>query len=343
MTVFHTADFDAHEQVCFFADADSGLRAIIAVHWQGPGLAGGGIRMWPYADEQKAITDALRLSRAMTYKFALADIAIGGGKTVVIGDSRTEKTPALLRTLGRAVDSLGGRYICGPDVGTTPEDMVLIGETTTHVRGRPGESGDTSPATGYGVFQALRAAVRQRLGRQDLDGLKVAVQGAGAVGAALCRHLHEAGAQIIIADIDAAAVARAEQAYGAIAMAPQQILTAEADVLAPCALGAVLNDESIPAIRAAVICGGANNQLAEDRHGDVLAERGILYVPDYVANAGGAINASAEGPDYDADRAWQRVGRIYDTCGQIFARAEADGIPASRAADRMAAERIGRL
>jgi len=342
MPVFHAADFDAHEQVCFFTDADAGLHAIIAIHWSGPGLAGGGIRMWPYDDEQKAITDALRLSRAMTYKFALADIPIGGGKTVIIGDARTAKTPALLRALGRAVDSLGGRYICGPDVGTTPEDMIHVGETTDHVRGRPGESGDTSPATGYGVFQALRAAVRHRLGRQDLAGLKVAVQGAGAVGSALCRHLHEAGAEILIADVDSAAVARAEADFGAVAVTPEAILAVEADVLAPCALGAVLNDQSIPEIRAAVVCGGANNQLAEDRHGDALAGRGILYVPDYVANAGGAINASAEGPDYDAERAWQRVGRIYDTCERVFARAEADGIAASRAADRLAAEIVGR-
>jgi len=341
MTVFHAPDFDNHEQVSFFSDPDSGLRAIIAIHWSGPGVAGGGVRMWNYADESKAVADALRLSRAMTYKFALADIPVGGGKTVVIGDAGRDKTPALLEALGRAVERFDGRYMCGPDVGTSPEDMVVIRRETEHVRGLPGESGDTSPATGYGVFQAIRAAVEHRMGRTDLTDLRVAVQGAGSVGRALMHHLKAAGARIIVADIDEAAVASAVQDFGALAVHIDDILFEDADVVAPCALGAVLNDTSIPQIRAAIVCGGANNQLAEDRHGIQLAERDILFVPDYVANAGGAINAVREGPDYDQEEAMAAVERIYETSRNVLRRAAADGIAPNLAADRIAAEIIG--
>lgn len=343
MTVFQAADFDNHREVRFFSDPDCGLQAIIAVHRQGPNdISGGGVRMKPYADEQDALTDVLRLSRAMSYKFALAGLPFGGGKTVVIGDSRSQKTPALLHALGRAVDSFGGRYMCGPDVGTTPEDMVHIGETTAHVRGRPGESGDTSPATGYGIYQAIRAAVRHKLQRDDLINAKVAVQGVGDVGRALCHHLHEAGADIYVNDLDGDAVADAVARYGATAVTSEEILAMDVDVLAPCAMGAVLDDDTIPAIRAAIVCGGANNQLADDRHGVVLADAGILYVPDYVANAGGAINASSEGPGYDEAAALAETAKIYDTCISIFQRADQDGVATSVAADRMAAEIIGR-
>ncbi len=342
MSVFSATDYDDHEEVCFFRDPGSGLRAIIAIHVSRGGVAGGGVRMWPYDDEQKAVTDALRLSRAMTSKFALAGIAIGGAKTVIIGDPRRDKSPELLRALGRAVESLGGRYICGPDVGTTPEDMAVIASVTAHARGRPGESGDTSPATGYGVFVAMTAAAEHKWGRKDLSGLRVAVQGVGGVGYALCRHLHEAGARILVSDVDPGAVARAVAAFDAVAVDPGEILAVECDILAPCALGAVLDDETIPAIAAGIVCGGANNQLAEARHGADLARRGILYVPDYVANAGGAINAVREGPDYDAEEAGRAVAGIRETCLAVFRRAEADGIPTNMAADRMAAEIVGR-
>ncbi|MDP6564388.1 MAG: Glu/Leu/Phe/Val dehydrogenase dimerization domain-containing protein [Alphaproteobacteria bacterium] len=339
MTVFDAADFDNHHRLAFFTDPAAGLRAIIAIHRLRNGIAGGGIRMWPYDSDEAAIADALRLSRAMSYKFALADLPVGGGKTVVIGDSRRDKNEDLLRALGRAIDSLGGCYICGPDVGTTPEDMVVIGRETDHARGRPGESGDTSPATGFGVYHAIRAAAGHELGNDDLRGVRVAVQGAGAVGRALCRHLCDAGAEILIADIDPAAAAAAAD-FGASVVSPDEILAAEAEVLAPCALGAVLNDRTIPAIRAKIVCGGANNQLAEERHGAALAERGVLYVPDYVANAGGAINAVAEGADYDEAAALARTARIYDTCRRVFEKAEAEGIASSLAADRLAEEII---
>jgi leucine dehydrogenase len=340
MTVFHAPDYNNHEHVSFFSDPETGLRAIIAVHWSGPGLAGGGVRMWPYDDEQKAVTDALRLSKAMSYKFALAGVPIGGGKTVIIGDSATQKTPALLRSLAGAIERLNGRYICGPDVGTSSEDMLVMREVTAHVRGLPGQSGDTSPATGFGVFQAIRAAVRHKFGRDDLAGLRVAVQGAGAVSRALCRHLHDAGAEIVIADIDPGAAERAARDFSARIVSTDAILSTDADVLAPCALGAVLNDDTIPAIRARIVCGGANNQLAEDRHGAALAERDILFIPDYVANAGGAINASSEGPDYNAAKVDGQLRAIYDTCLRICQRADQDGVPVNVAADRIGAEII---
>jgi leucine dehydrogenase len=343
MTVFQAADFDDHREVRFFNDRGSGLQAIIAVHRPGPaGVAGGGVRMKAYADEDQALADVLRLSRAMSYKFALAGLPFGGGKTVVIGDPGSKKTPDLLRALGRAVDSFGGRYMCGPDVGTTPDDMVHIASTTAHARGRPGESGDTSPATGYGIYHAIRAAVRHRLNRDDLVDTSVAVQGCGAVGRALCRHLYDAGAKIFVNDLDGDAVAAAVADFEAVAVSSDEIMQLEVDVLAPCALGAVLNDDSIPAIRAAIVCGGANNQLAEERHAGALADAGVLYVPDYVANAGGAINATREGPDYDEAAALAATAKIYDTCMRIFQRAEQDGIPPSVAADRIAAEIIER-
>jgi leucine dehydrogenase len=220
--------------------------------------------------------------------------------------------------------------------------MAVIRRETSHVRGLPGESGDTSPATGYGVFQAMRAAVEHRMGRHDLTDLRVAVQGAGAVGRALMRHLHVAGARIMVADVNEAAVVRAVQDYGALAVNADDILFEDVDVVAPCALGAVLNDDTIPQIRAAIVCGGANNQLAEGRHATMLADRDILFVPDYVANAGGAINAVREGPDYDEAEAMAAVEGIHETCLKVLMRAATEDVPPSVAADRLAAEIIGR-
>jgi leucine dehydrogenase len=343
MTVFQAPDFDDHQEVRFFNDLESGMRAIIAIHWQGASnIAGGGIRMKPYLDEQAAVADVLRLSRAMSYKFALAGLPYGGGKTVIIGDPQQQKTPELLNALGCAIESFGGRYMAGPDVGTTSEDMVHIGACTTHVRGRPGESGDTSPATGFGIYHAIRAAVRYKLGRDDLAGIKVAIQGCGAVGRALGHYLHDAGAELYVHDIDRQAMAAMVSDFGAVAVTGGEILSLEVEVSAPCALGAVLNDASIPTIVAPIICGGANNQLAEERHGEILADAGILYVPDYVANAGGAISATSEGPDFDRGEAFTAVDRIYDTCIKIFERADQDGVSTSRAADHIASDIIGR-
>ncbi|MGE0253704.1 MAG: Glu/Leu/Phe/Val dehydrogenase dimerization domain-containing protein [Alphaproteobacteria bacterium] len=345
MTVFAARDFDAHEQVVFVHDAATGLRAIVAIHNTvlGPGV--GGVRFWPYADDDDALADALRLSRGMTYKSALAGLPFGGGKSVILGDPRRDKSPALMAAFGRAVDRLGGRYVAAEDVGTTVADMDAIATATRHVTGTSAASGDPSPWTAFGVFEAIRAAVRFSRGRGegDVAGLTVAVQGLGAVGFALCRRLHEAGARLVVADVRAEAVGRAVAAFGATPAEATQIHAVDADVFAPCALGAGLNDESIPVLGARIVAGSANNQLAEARHGAMLARRGILYAPDYVANAGGIVEVAygsgfmgAHGED-DIRR---HVAGIHDTLLEIFARARADNLPTAAVADRMAEARF---
>ncbi len=342
MSVFSAPDFDDHEEVHYFADPAAGLKAIIAIHRFGPGAAGGGCRMWPYASDAEALRDALRLSRGMTYKWALANIAMGGGKTVVIGDPERDKSEALFRALGRCVESLGGRYYTGPDVGTTEDDVAVMLKETKYLAGLPGPSGATSPPTAYGVYLGIRAAVLQRLGRGELAGLRVAVQGLGRVGFDLCRRLSADGAELFVTDVKPALVERAVAELGAAAVAADEIHGLDVDVFAPCALGATINDETIPALRARVVAGGANNQLAEGRHGAALAQRGILYAPDYVINAGGAINASSELSGYDREAAYRAIEGIPETLKQIFARAEGDGVPTSVAADRIAEERVER-
>lgn len=340
MTIFQTAEFRDHERVIFIRDRAVDLRAIIAIHRSVSGTAGGGVRMKPYSSEARAITDVLRLSRAMTYKFSLAGIAMGGAKSVIIGDPASDKTPEFLEAFGGVVQRLNGAFICAPDVGTTCGDMAIIRRATEHVRGLPGASGETAPATAYGVYQGIRAAVKHKLGRDDLRGLTVAVQGAGAVGSNLCRHLDDAGCALMVADIDDRAVARMVEAHGATAIAPDRVLSAAVDILAPCALGGCLDDDTIPLIRAAIVCGGANNQLAADRHGAMLEARDILYAPDYVVNAGGTMNAVREGPDYDESEAMCAVGRIYDTLMMVFAHAVELGIPSSVAADQLAEQNL---
>ncbi len=338
--VFGAPDFDDHEQVIFGRDADVGLNAIIAIHDTTLGPALGGCRIWPYATEDEALSDVLRLSRAMTYKHALAGTGQGGGKAVVIGDARTDKTPALMRALGRLVDTLGGRYVTAEDVGTSVADMVEVRRATRHVAGyHEDERGDPSPVTAYGVFCGIKAAVRHKLGRADLAGITVAVQGLGHVGQYVCGYLHEAGARLLVADIDDAARARAVEAYSAVAVAPDEIHGLVADVFAPCALGGVLNDATIPEIKATVVAGAANNQLARPGHGRELARRGILYAPDYVINAGGVINISLADDD-DRAEAMRRTEKIDGTLTRIFERADDEGRPTNRVADRMAQERI---
>ncbi|KZD10289.1 Glu/Leu/Phe/Val dehydrogenase dimerization domain-containing protein [Oceanibaculum pacificum] len=343
MPIFTAPDFDNHEQVVFCNDAETGLKAIIAIHdtTRGPSL--GGCRMWPYASEAAAVTDALRLSRGMTYKSALAGLPLGGGKSVIIGDAKTQKSPALFRAFGRFVDSLGGRYIAAEDVGTGVADIEAMRQVTRHVAGTAGGSGDPSPVTAYGVFQGIRAAAKAKLGRDDLAGLRVAVQGLGHVGLDLARQLYEAGAALIVADIDLDRIARATTAYRAEAMPADRIHAADVDIFAPCALGAILNDATIPEIKAGIIAGAANNQLAEERHGAALMKRGILYAPDYAINAGGIINIHHESAGkYDRAAALRQVEGIYDTLLEIFARAAAEGIPTSDAADRVAETRFGK-
>jgi len=343
VAVFSAASFSDHEEVVFCNDPKSGLKAIIAIHDTTLGPALGGCRMWPYASEAEALEDVLRLARGMTYKAAMAELDYGGGKSVVIGDPRRDKTPALLTSLGRFVDGLGGRYIVAEDVGTSVPDMEIVRQVTAHVAGTAGGgSGDPSPATAWGVYQGIRAALEHRFGRPDLEGVSVAVQGLGHVGGYLCEHLAEAGARLLVSDLDGAAVRRAEQRFGAAALAPDRIYDAEADVLAPCALGAILDDDTIPRLKVSIVAGAANNQLAEARHGAALAARGILYAPDYVINAGGIINISHEAPRYDRELAFDHVAGIHDTLAELFARAEAEGLPTSEMADRLAAERIER-
>jgi leucine dehydrogenase len=347
MQLFSHPEFDRHETVSFCFDADSGLRAIIAVHNTRLGKALGGCRMWPYASEADALTDALRLSRGMTYKAALAGLPQGGGKSVIIGDPRREKTPALMHAMGRAVDRLNGAYVIAEDSGTSVADMRLIAEVTPHVGGladersmAAGRSGDPSPATAKGVFIGIQAAVRHVWQRADLRGLRVAVQGVGNVGYRLCRHLSGAGAQLWVTDLHVPAVERCVRDFGAIAVDMDRIAALDVDVFAPCALGAILDDASIPSIRAKIVAGAANNQLARPGHDRVLMDRGILYAPDYCINAGGIIDIFYEGPDYDAAKVDAHLARIGDTLTQIFARSAAEGRPTGEIADRMAEERL---
>lgn len=341
MPLFTHPEFDDHEQVAFRRDPASGLTAIIAVHDTRRGPALGGCRLWAYADEEAALTDVLRLSRGMSYKSALADLALGGGKAVILAAPDLANREALFLAMGRFVDSLGGRYISAEDVGVSVEDVETMARVTPYVVGtRAGGTGDPSPATAYGVLMGIRAAVAERLGQESLAGLRVAVQGLGHVGLHLCRMLHEAGATLVVSDLNAAAVARATCQFGAEAVAPAAIFDADCDVFAPCALGAVLDDTTIPRLKAKVVAGSANNQLAEARHGAMLMRRGILYAPDYAINAGGVIAVSHDGPGFDKGLVTRQVARIYDTLREIFRRAAAEGVPTSVAADRVAEERL---
>lgn len=344
MRVFDHPEFDHHQQIVFGCDEASGLRAIIAVHDTRRGPALGGLRIYPYADEADALTDVLRLSRGMTYKSALADLPLGGGKAVIIADPRRDKTPALLRAMGRLVESLGGRYITAEDSGSGEEDMRLIRQETRHVSGlgRGGDSGDPSPFTAHGVFCALKSAVRHRFGRDELKGLSVAIQGVGHVGAHLARELHAAGAKLVLTDVDRDSLGMLSEELGAQNVAPEGIFDAEVDVFAPCAMGAVLTREVADRLRATVVCGAANNQLATPDVAGRLHDRGILYAPDYVANAGGVIEVEAQRHDrYDREAVMRHVERISTTIDEIFTRARAEDSTPSEVADRLARERLG--
>ncbi len=345
MTVFSHPEFDEHVQVAYCCDSDSGLKAIIAIHNLNRGPSLGGCRMWNYASDEEALTDVLRLSRGMTYKSALADLPYGGGKSVIIGDSKKIKSEALFRAMGRFVESLGGRYIVAEDVGISVPDVETMARETEHVAGtNKGGAGDPSPATAYGVFMGIRAAAKHRLGRDTLDGVVVAVQGVGHVGYHLCRYLAGEGAKLVVTDIDQTSVQRVVEELGAEAVAPQEIHRTASDVYAPCALGGVINDQTIDELSARIVAGSANNQLAEPRHGVALMERGILYAPDYLINAGGVIHISYEAKpglrSYDKPAAIKHVARIHDTLLEIFERAEKAGVPTSEAADRLAEARF---
>ena len=345
MSVFSHPEYDGHEQVAFHHDAATGLKAIIAVHNTTLGCGLGGCRMWPYASDAEALNDVLRLSRGMTYKAALAGLPQGGGKSVILGDSRKDKTPELMLAMGRFVDQFGGKYVVAEDSGTSVADIHKMAEVTQHVGGladahslAEGRNGDPSPATAYGTFVGLKAAVRHRLGRDSLKGLRVAIQGVGNVGYRLAQHLHEEGAELWVTDIHFPSVDRAVQAFGAKAVSMEQIFALDVDVFAPCALGAILNDLTLPMIKAPVIAGASNNQLAAPRHGQVLLDRGILYAPDYAINAGGIIEIYHETHGYDAAKTKAHLDRIGTVLTQIFERAQAEKKPTHEIADRMAEE-----
>lgn len=349
MAVFSLSDFADHEQVVFCSDEKSGLRAIIAVHNSNLGPALGGCRMWAYASEEDAVRDVLRLSRGMTYKSAMARLKLGGGKAVVIGNPRTDKTPQLLQALARAIDRLNGRYIAAEDSGTCVADMKLMRQITPHIAGiedKPSDigmrSGDPSPATAYGVFVGIRAAVKDKLGRDSLAGLRVAVQGIGNVGFDLACQLHAAGASLWVADIHPQQLLRARDELAATVVAADEIYAQDVDVFAPCALGAVLNDKTIPQLKAQVVAGASNNQLAETRHGVDLMNRGILYVPDYVINAGGIIDIYHERIGFDRAALVRHIDGIYDNLMEIFERARQEERPTGEVADVIAEERFRR-
>jgi len=340
MTIFEHDEFDDHEHVSFFCDPVAGLRAIVAIHSTSRlGIAGGGCRIWSYASDDAALRDVLRLSKAMTYKLALANIPSGGAKSVVIADPRTQKTEALLRALGRAVHQLAGRYVIAEDVGTTPADMEIIAKETPYCAGRTGGSGDTTPPTAYGTFLALECAVKRRMERGDLEGLRVAIQGVGGVGYRLGELLVERGATLVVTDVNTSAVERAVERLGATAVEPEAIYDADVDVFAPCALGDVLTDDNIDRLRCTVVAGAANNQLPTDAQGVHLHERGILYAPDFVANMGGVLGAAklSTATDQKMEGSLQRIVKTLD---EIFDAAEAQDISPHHAAVTLAKDTV---
>jgi len=346
MEIFKYMEKYDYEQLVFCQDEASGLKAIIAIHDTTLGPALGGARMWTYASEENAIEDALRLARGMTYKNAAAGLNLGGGKTVIIGDPFKDKNEEMFRALGRFIQGLNGRYITAEDVGTTVTDMDLIHEETNYVTGISpafGSSGNPSPVTAYGVYRGMKAAAKEAFGSDSLEGRTISVQGLGNVAYKLCEYLHNEGAKLVVTDINQAAIDRVVHDFGATAVAPDDIYSQEVDIFSPCALGAILNDETIPQLKARVVAGSANNQLQDSRHGDILHELGIVYAPDYVINAGGVINVADELYGYNRERAMKRVDGIYDSIEKIFAISKRDGIPTYVAANRLAEERIARV
>ncbi|SDQ51943.1 leucine dehydrogenase [Virgibacillus subterraneus] len=343
MEIFTYMESYDYEQLVFCQDKNSGLKAIIAIHDTTLGPALGGTRMWTYDSEADAIEDALRLAKGMTYKNAAAGLNLGGGKTVIIGDPKKDKNPELFRAFGRYIQSLNGRYITAEDVGTTVQDMDLIHMETDFVTGISpefGSSGNPSPVTAYGVYKGIKAAAMEAYGNDSLEGKTVAVQGVGNVAYTMCEYLHEEGAKLIVTDINKEAVQRAVNAFGAEAVGPDEIYAVDCDIYAPCALGATINDDTIPQLKAKVIAGSANNQLKSTEHGDIIHEKGIVYAPDYVINSGGVINVADELNGYNQHRAMKKVETIYDSLTRVFEISRRDNVPTYVAADRMAEERI---
>ena len=344
--IFETLAQTGHEEVVFCHNKDAGLKAIIAIHNSVLGPALGGLRMWPYATEQDALNDVLRLSRGMTYKAAVSGLNLGGGKGVIIGDPSKDKSEALFRAFGRFVNSLNGRYITAEDVGIDVNDMEFVYKETPFVTGVHqvhGGSGDPSPFTAYGTLQGLMAALQVKFGDEEVGKYSYAVQGVGHVGMEFVKLLRERGAKVFVTDINTDLVQRAVDDHGAEAVAPDQIYDVDAQVYSPCALGGTVNANTLPRLKCQVICGAANNQLANDEIGDEVTRRGILYAPDYAVNAGGLMNVSLEIDGYNRERAMRMLRTIYFNLGRIFEIAQRDGIPTYKAADRMAEERIASI
>jgi leucine dehydrogenase len=343
MTAFWAEpDFDAHELVQLVHDRASGLTAIVAIHSTHLGPAAGGTRFWHYGDPADAMRDALRLSRGMSYKNAMAGLPAGGGKAVILANPARSKSDAMLTAFARAVDALGGRYITAQDVGISEDDMIAIARHTSHAAGLPGQGGDPGPYTARGVYLGVKAAAARALGTDRLAGVRIAIQGVGSVGGGLARYLAAEGAVLTLADLDTERAARLAEELGASVTGADTVLEADADIVCPCALGAVLTEASIPAIRARIVAGGANNQLATGSEGALLRERGILYAPDYVINAGGIINVLRHIDDAGDAEINARIDCIPARLEAVWQKSEESGLPANVVADRMAQEQIGR-
>jgi leucine dehydrogenase len=343
MELFETLSEMGHEEVVFLHDDASGLKAIIAIHSTVLGPALGGLRMWPYASEEEALTDVLRLSRGMTYKAAVSGLNLGGGKAVLIGDPESHKSEALFRNLGRLIDGLGGRYITAEDVNTSVSDMEYVLMETDYVVGVPevhGGGGDPSPFTAYGVLRGIEACLMRKYGNTEMDQRSFAVQGVGHVGAHLVGLLRERGGKVFVTDINQERVQQMVDDLGAEAVPMADIYDVDANVYAPCALGATINEDTVPRLKCDIVAGAANNQLETTDWGTALEERGIVYAPDYALNAGGLMNVAVELQGYDQERAYRMVNGVYDNIERIFKVAERDSIPSWQAADRLAEERI---
>ncbi|SDZ91790.1 Glu/Leu/Phe/Val family dehydrogenase [Psychroflexus halocasei] len=342
--VFGQLSFDDHEQVVFCYDKETGLKAIIGIHDTTLGPALGGTRMWNYESEWEALNDVLRLSRGMTFKSAITGLDLGGGKAVIIGDAKTQKTPELMRRFGKFVDSLSGKYITAEDVGMATEDMDTVREVTKHVTGISeslGGSGNPSPVTGYGVFMGMKAAAKFKLGVDTLKGIKVLVQGIGNVGETVVKHIREEGGEVFITDINKERLEEVANKYGAKIFEGDDIYTADVEIYSPCALGATVNDETINKLKAKVIAGAANNQLAEEeKHGQMLLDKGIVYAPDFLINAGGVINVYGELKGFKREEVMEKTENIYNTTLEILKTAEENKMTTQKAAMKIAQERI---
>jgi leucine dehydrogenase len=349
MSVFEHSEFDGHEHVAFYQDKASGLKAIIAVHNSNLGNALGGCRMWPYSNDEEALRDVLRLSKGMTYKAAMAGLKQGGGKAVIFGNPRTEKTPGKMLAMGKFIESLSGQYISAEDSGLTVDDLKLMAKKTAHVSGIQAKyhinsepaDGNPAPSTAYGVFVGLRTSVEHAM-NSDLKNVKVAIQGLGHVGIRLAKHLHGQGAILYVTDIHQDNIEMAVNEFSAIAVNPNDIYDLDVDVFAPCAMGAILDAENIERLKARVIAGAANNQLAKDVFGQVLADKGILYAPDYVINAGGVIDIYHQSINSSDKGLRDHIEKISDTLLEIYRRAEAQGIATNIVANQIAEERFSK-